>query len=155
MHEWSLPWNGACRCGQVKVRVTAPPLIAGVCHCAGCQKMSASAFSLTLSLGVDGFEVVEGEPVLGGRQAEPKHYFCPFCKSWMFTRPSDAPWLVNLRASVLDDHSWVVPTIEFWTSEKLPWAETGARHSFPTVLEMAEFGPLVEEFAKVGARPSA
>jgi hypothetical protein len=154
MDDWKLPWAGGCRCGRVRVQVTSPPLLAGVCHCTGCQKMSASAFSLTLSLTDQAFEVTEGEAVLGGLQQEPKHYFCPFCKSWMFTRPSDVPWLVNLRASVLDDHHWIVPFVEFYVSEKLPWVQTGARHAFDTVpATEAEFGPLLAEYAKEAPRP--
>ncbi len=153
MDDWNLPWKGGCRCGRVRIEVVAPPLIAGVCHCTGCQKMSASAFSLTLSLTDQAFRVTEGEPVIGGLQKEPKHYFCPFCKSWMFTKPSDVPWLVNLRASVLDDHKWVVPFVEFYASEKLPWAQTGARYSFDTVPAMAEFQPLIAEYAKDAPRP--
>ena len=39
--------------------------------------MTGGAFALSLSLSVDGFEVTKGEPVLGGMQAEPKHYHCP------------------------------------------------------------------------------
>ena len=82
-----LPWTGGCRCGEVRIKVTAPPLLTMACHCTGCQTMSASAFSLSVSLPSDGFEVIAGEPVLGGLRGEHRHYFCPACKSWMFTRP--------------------------------------------------------------------
>jgi len=68
MDEWSLPWEGGCRCGEVRIRVTRPPLLTGACHCAGCQRMSASAFSLTVTLPSDGFELVAGAPVPGGAQ---------------------------------------------------------------------------------------
>jgi hypothetical protein len=34
--DWKLPWDGGCRCGEVRVRVTKPPLLAGACHCTGC-----------------------------------------------------------------------------------------------------------------------
>ena len=27
MAEWNLPWNGGCRCGQVRFRISAPPLV--------------------------------------------------------------------------------------------------------------------------------
>lgn len=153
MDDWKLPWHGGCRCGRVRIEVTGPPLLAGICHCTGCQKMTASAFSLTLSLTDQTFRVTEGEPVLGGLQQNPKHFFCPFCKSWMFTRPDEPAWLVNLRASVLDDHSWVVPFVEFYAAEKLPWAHTGARHSFATVPEMSALQAIAAEYAKDAPRP--
>jgi predicted ABC-type ATPase len=64
--DWQLPWEGGCRCGQVRLRITAPPLLSMACHCTGCQTMSASAFSLSLAIPTQGFEVVAGEPVIGG-----------------------------------------------------------------------------------------
>ena len=66
MDEWKLPWEGGCRCGAVRIRVTRPPMLTGACHCTGCQTMSASAYSLTVTVPADGFEVMKGEPVLGG-----------------------------------------------------------------------------------------
>jgi hypothetical protein len=153
MEDWKLPWTGGCRCGRVRFEVTAPPLLAQACHCAGCQKMSASAFSLTLSLPGDGLRVTQGEPALGGTQDPPQHWFCPFCKTWMFTRPPDLPWLANLRPTLLDDHAWFVPFVEYFTAEKLPWAVTGARHAFEKVPQMADFEPLVAEYARDARRP--
>src|SRR5690606_35371104 len=38
----------------------------GACHCAGCQRMTASAFSLSAAIPTDGFEVTKGESVKGG-----------------------------------------------------------------------------------------
>jgi hypothetical protein len=87
MRDWKLPWAGGCRCGRVRIAVSAPPLLAAACHCNGCQRMSASAYSLSLAIPVEGFVVTQGEPVVGGLQGATRHFFCPFCKSWMFTRP--------------------------------------------------------------------
>jgi hypothetical protein len=153
MDDWKLPWEGGCRCGEVRLRVTAPPRLASACHCAGCQRMTASAFALSLSLHKDGFEVTRGEPVLGGLRAEPKHYHCPSCKSWMFTRPAAIPWLVNLRATMLDDHLWVTPFIDFFRRDGFAWAATGAKYSFETGPDDDAFGPLMAEYAEIGARP--
>lgn len=152
MDDWKLPWDGGCRCGAVRLRVTKPPLLAAACHCAGCQSMSASAFSLSLAIPADGFELVDGEPVLGGLALD-MHHFCPRCMTWMYTRPLGMDWFVNLRPSMLDDHGWFVPFVETWTSERLPWAETPARHSFETIPELPAFQPLIEAFAIEGARP--
>jgi hypothetical protein len=151
---WNLPWDGGCRCGAVRIRVTMPPLLAGACHCTGCQVMSASAYSLTLSLPSDGLEVIQGEPVIGGLHGPVSHHFhCGHCKTWIFTRAEGFDWFVNLRPSVLDDHTWFEPYAELWTREKLPWASTPARHSFETVPEMADFERLMKAYAEEGARP--
>ena len=154
LDDWKLPWAGGCRCGQTRLRVTKPPLLSGACHCTGCQTMSASAYSLTLTIPSDGFEIVAGEPELGGLHGPVSHHFhCPHCKSWMFTRAEGFDWFVNLRPSMLDAHHWFEPFVELWTSEKLPWAATSARHSYPTTPEMAEFETLMKAYAVEGARP--
>ena len=154
MSDWSLPWEGGCRCDAVRVRVTKPPLLTGACHCAGCQKMSASACSLTVTVPADGFEVIAGETEIGGLHGpQVHHHHCPRCKSWVFTRVEGMDWFVNLRATMLDEHSWFAPFMEVWTSEGLPWARTGAARSYETAPKMDEYEGLMADFARDGARP--
>lgn len=116
--------------------------------------MTASAYSLSVAVPATGFEIVQGAPVIGGLHGASRHYHCPHCKSWLFTRPEGLDELVNLRASMLDDHAWFVPFVETSRAEGYPWANTGAAHSFAGMPGPAEFGPLVAEFASRGARPA-
>ncbi|ATE67210.1 aldehyde-activating protein [Rhizorhabdus dicambivorans] len=148
--DWRLPWDGGCRCGQVRIRISAPPLLTSACHCTGCQTMSASAFSLSVSVPEDGFAVVAGEPVVGGLHGEVRHFFCGHCKTWMFTRPPPGAAFINVRPSILDWHGWFVPFAEFWLSEKLPWAVTPAVHGFEGFPPMEQFPELIEQFAARG-----
>lgn len=141
-----LPLAGGCRCGQVRFRITAPPLLTMACHCTGCQRMSASAFSLSIAAPADGFEVTEGKPVIGGLHGAIRHYFCPHCMSWMFTRPDQVDWLVNVRATLLDDATWFAPFIETYTCEALPWATTPARHCFERLPAFEDYQRLTREF---------
>ena len=81
------PYVGHCRCGALRIEISAPPVLTAACHCRGCQRMSASAFSLTAMVPAKAFRVVEGEPVKGGMHGPTlDHYFCANCKSWVFTR---------------------------------------------------------------------
>jgi hypothetical protein len=149
MNDWSLPWEGGCRCGQVRLRISAPPLLTMACHCTGCQRMSASAFSLSAAIPSQGFEVTKGEPVIGGlRGKEANHHFCPSCMSWMFTRAAGMDWFVNLRPTMLDNPRWFKPFIETYTSEKLPWASTAAVHSFERFPAFEDYAGLTKEFAE-------
>ena len=148
-----LPWTGGCRCGQVRFEVTAPPLITMACHCSGCQRMSASAFSLSVLILAAGLTITAGEPVVGGLHGADKHMFCPHCKSWMFTRPGPVPHLINVRPTMLDEHAWVWPFVETYTCEKLPWASTPAPHRFERFPPMDEYPALLQAFATEGAHP--
>ena len=135
------------------MRVTAPPIVTFACHCAGCQRMTASAFSLGVMLPSDGFEHVDGETAIGGMHGPDRHFHCAHCKSWVFSRPHGMDQLVNIRATMLDDHAWIVPFVEVYTDEAFAWAKTGARHSFPKIPEMEMWPRLVAEFAQTGPRP--
>jgi len=115
--------------------------------------MSASAYSLSVLVPAPGFEVTSGEPVIGGLHGDSRHFHCPHCKSWMFTRPKGLD-LVNVRATMLDDHAWYAPYVETCRAEGFPWAVTGAVHSFPSIPGNEVFGPLVAEFAERGPRPT-
>jgi hypothetical protein len=149
-----LPWAGGCRCGKVRFRVTKRPLVTSVCHCRGCQRMTASAFSTTLTLPADGLEIVEGEPVLGGLHGDQsRHHHCDWCKSWLFTRLPPEFGAVNVRATMLDEASWFSPFLETQTAEKLPWVTTPAMRSFERFPEPADYPSLLQEFeAAAGAR---
>jgi hypothetical protein len=151
--DWRLPWEGGCRCGQLRVRISAPPLLTMACHCAGCQRMTASAFSLSAAIPSAAFSVTQGEPVIGGLHGAQRHYFCAHCMSWMFTRLQGIDQFVNLRPTMLDDASWFTPFIETCTKERLPWATTPATHSFETFPPYEDYAGLVAEYAKQASKP--
>lgn len=151
MSEQKLVREGGCRCGQVRLRISEAPLLTMACHCTGCQRMSASAFSLSAAIPSNGFAVIKGEPVIGGLHGAPRHFFCPHCMSWMFTRPQGIDTFVNLRPTMLDEACWSTPFIETWTKEKLPWATTPAVHSFETLPAFEKYLELTEAYAKWAA----
>lgn len=147
MKDATLPIEGGCRCGRVRLKISGKPLLTMACHCTGCQRMSSSAYSVSAAIPSDGFEVTKGEPVIGGLRGATQHYFCDFCMTWMFTRPEGIDWFVNLRPTMLDDTSWFSPFIETFTSEKLVFAQTGAAHSFETFPPMEAYEGLLKEYA--------
>ncbi len=150
MPSINLPIEGSCRCGEVRLKISAPPLVTMACHCRGCQKMSASAFSCSAAIPSEGFEVTAGEPVIGGAHGDQTHhYHCPRCKSWLFTRPVGMDWFVNVRPTMLDDASWFAPYVETYTSTGFAWARTGAARSFPEFPPLEAYRELVEEYSKI------
>ena len=153
MTKMDFPMDGGCRCGRVRLRVSAPPLLTMACHCTGCQRMSSSAFSLTAAIPSDGFAVMQGEPVIGGLHGDDAHhYFCGYCMSWMFTKPEQLDWFVNLRPTMLDEPRWFSPFVETYISEKLPWATTPAVHSFEKFPPFEQYEELIKAYAARAAR---
>lgn len=152
MSQPNLPCEAGCLCGQVRLKISAPPLLTMACHCTGCQRMTGSAFSLTAAIPAEGFAVTKGEPVVGALHGANGQYFCPHCMSWMFTRVAGLDFFVNVRATMFDDPGWFAPFIETWTSEKLPWATTPAVHSFAKLPALGEFDGLMREYAEQANR---
>lgn len=148
MAAWRLPIEGACRCGQVRMRITAPPLVTIACHCTGCQRMSSSAYSLSVAFPSESFSVVAGDPVIGGLHGPLQHFFCPYCMSWMFTRPPGMDWFVNVRATLLEQADRFAPFVETCTKEKLPWATTPAIHSYESFPSMEDIPRLIEGYGR-------
>ncbi|SSC73707.1 unnamed protein product [Ciceribacter sp. T2.26MG-112.2] len=142
--------SGGCRGGKVQLKVRGRPVMTMVCHCTGCQKMTASAFSLSSLYPEDNVEVSGPEPVIGGLHGDLRHFFCPHCLSWMFTRFDAMGPFVNVRSTMLDDSAGFTPFMETCVSEKLPWVQTPARHSYPQFPPMEDFPRLMGEFAESG-----
>ena len=139
--------EGTCRCGETRFTTAGDPLVTMACHCTGCQRMSASAFSLSSLYPAAAFEVTAGEPVVGGLRGATRHYFCPSCMSWLFTRPEGMDDFVNVRSALLDDAGDHRPFVETYTVEKLPWVEAGAEHSFERLPPEERLPELLAGFA--------
>ncbi|WP_425409946.1 GFA family protein [Hyphococcus sp.] len=141
------PLKAACRCGKLQLSMDAPPLATCACHCAGCQKMAASAFSLTAIFAADSFSLSAGNPVIGGMHGGLRHYFCDYCLSWTYTRPDEFDGFVNVRTTMLEHAEDFPPFMETCTSEKLSWAHTGAVRSFEQFPGADELDVLFRDYA--------
>ena len=89
----------------------------------------------------------QGEPVIGGLHGQIRHFFCPRCMSWVFTRPDPNDSFVNVRLTLFDDPRPYPPFIESYTSEKLPWATTSAVRSFEKFPALEEYEGLARDYA--------
>lgn len=148
----ALPIEGGCRCGQVRFRIDAQPMMTMACHCRGCQQMSGSAFSSNVAVPSGALTLTAGETVIGGLHGEQiRHHHCDHCKSWLFTRIEPDPGFTNVRVGALDDPAPFVPFVETCTDQALPWASTPAPHRYPGFPPNAAFGPLLAEYAALHA----
>lgn len=100
------------------------------CHCRDCQKLCASAYSLTTMFPSDGFSC-SGDLIKGGLGSDGvTHYFCKSCLNFIYSQITGAEQRINLRTSVLDEAAHFEPFVEVMTAEKLPWVHVPAAHSF-------------------------
>ncbi|CUH51906.1 GFA family protein [Shimia marina] len=148
MSKSTFPLTASCLCGQIKITVDSEPILTLACHCQDCQKLTASAFSMTAMLPTEATSI-EGQLTSGGlRGTEKTHYFCKSCLSFIYTQMHYAPERVNLRTAMLQELSCNAPFVELMTDEKLPWAQVPAQHSYAQYPETSdEFHWLLSEYA--------
>ena len=144
--------EGQCRCGGVRFSAEGPPLVTMACHCRGCQRMSASAFSLSSLYPADRFSVTEGEPVRGGLKTGPSHMFCGACSTWLYTVPEGMDAFVNVRSAMFESAAEHRPFVDTYRSEGLAWASSGAPKSYEAVPADEEFGDLIGAYAQWDGR---
>lgn len=123
------------------------------CHFRGCQKLTSGPYSIPLIVPSSGFGLTRGEPVIGGLHGEHEHFYCDDCKSWLFTRPNSPVPIVNVRATMLEDCSWVVPFVDIFLAAKLPGVQSGAKQGFDGFPLPDAYGRLIEGFAEEGCHP--
>jgi hypothetical protein len=110
----------------VTYSVDAEPVWQGVCHCANCQRQTASAFSAVIgvpseALTVQGDTLASFTTVSEGFQSTTERRFCCSCGSPLFSTIESMPEVAFLKAGTIDDISWFEPTAEIWTGSAQPW----------------------------------
>lgn len=125
-----IPCTGTCQCGSIRYKISAPPIVTLVCHCIDCQKLSASAFSLTMAVHRGSFVLTSGKlkswerPTAAGGTAV--CYFCPDCGNRIFHENPEMPEILRFKPGTLDDTSCIRPDAHVWTKRAQPWVDIPA-----------------------------
>jgi hypothetical protein len=120
-----LPAGGSCQCGNVNYEVSEKPIVTVACHCQDCQKLSTSAFSVSMILYRSGFKVLSGElkswerPTAAGGVAV--CWFCPDCGNRIFHENPAMPSVVRLKPGTLEDTSVLEVQAHVWTCREQQW----------------------------------
>jgi len=153
----TFPQNGGCHCGALRYEFSAPPLMVYNCHCKYCQKISGSAFNVSVTIIERSFAFTKGEPARIEWQSDAglTRYglFCGACGSRIVQGSTPSKGALSLRAGTLDDTSWVAPVGDIWTSSAQPWVrfvEGGLRaEKQPT-----DYAPWTDKFKAQGRFPA-
>lgn len=117
---------GGCLCGNVRYTIDRETaLSAHHCHCRDCQQTTGSGGTTFVMVPDDGFAAVAGEPkffaVTGTSGSKVTRGFCADCGCPLYSFVEVAPGMKFVKASSLEDSSWVQPVSSFWTSSCPPW----------------------------------
>jgi hypothetical protein len=149
----TLPLAGGCHCNALRYEVRAAPLMVYNCHCKFCQKISGSAFNVSVTIAEPRFAFTQGEPVKIEWQSDAGTtrfgYFCGRCGSRIAQGSTPSRGALSLRAGTLDDTSWVEPVGDIWTGSAQPWVrfvEGGLRSE----KQPTDYAPWAAKFAAQG-----
>jgi hypothetical protein len=96
-----------------------------ICHCRECQKQSASAFGLSLTVPRASVKIVQGQPKTWTRKSDRDLAvicsFCPNCGTRLFHDRAYNRETINIKAGTLDDPNWLRPVGNIWTESAQPW----------------------------------
>lgn len=119
--------EGGCACGDVRYRLTSPPMFVHCCHCLNCQRQTGTAFVLNMLIEASRVERLRGTPVpvVVPRDEGRLHriFRCPTCQVAVWSEYSGRSEFLFVRAGSLDEPARVSPDVHIYTRSKLPWIE--------------------------------
>jgi hypothetical protein len=115
---------GGCLCGELRYEFTTEPTTVYVCHCTECQKVSSSAFGVSVRVNADNFNITKGksksiETVADSGRTK-TGFFCPECGTRISNKPTLGD-LVVVKAGTLDNPNWFNPIAHIWTQSAQSW----------------------------------
>jgi hypothetical protein len=118
--------EGACHCGSIRYEAEVDPARVSICHCTDCQRLTGSAYRVSVHARRENFALLAGSPSTyvktadsGARRAQ---VFCPNCGSPLYTYDADRPADYGLRAGCIAQRRALVPTQQVWCRSALDWA---------------------------------
>ena len=117
---------GGCKCGLVRYECNAEPVLIFNCHCKDCQHFSGAPCTTAVIVSEDQL-IVKGElagfTTVGENGGFVHRHFCPTCGTPVIVNPEAFLGMKAIKASSLDDSSWVRPQMDIFLRSKQPWIE--------------------------------
>ncbi len=119
--------DGGCHCGAITYEAEVDPETTSICHCVDCQKLTGTAFRVTVPAPEDRFRITSGEPKLYIKKtadsgAPRAQAFCADCGSHLYaTSVGDGPKVYGIRVGTTRQREELAPRKQSWHRSKLHW----------------------------------
>ena len=117
--------EGGCACGEIRYRLTSPPMFVHCCHCLDCQRQTGTAFVINMLIEATRVKLLGGTTfaVVVPRDEGRLHriFRCPRCQVAVWSEYGGRSEVHFVRAGTLDDPAQVSPDVHIYTGSKLPW----------------------------------
>ncbi len=120
--------HGSCHCASVCYEAEVNPEQTTICHCTDCQKLTGSAYRVSVPAHEGSFRLTRGKPTIyvkvGDNGARRAQAFCPNCGSPLYTYAADDPKIYGLRVGCIAEREALIPRRQKWCSSALRWTES-------------------------------
>ena len=115
--------EGGCQCGSIRYVITGDPLMAAICHCSICRRANGAPAVAWAMYDEGQVQFVSGAPKKYSASEDVKRGFCPECGTPISFEAEYLPGLIDITVGSFDDPEAVQPTMHYWYSRHLSWAE--------------------------------
>ena len=120
--------HGSCHCGSVQYEAAVDPERTAICHCTDCQRLTGSAYRVSVPAEDGLFRLTSGKPAIyvkvGDSGSKRAQAFCPNCGSPLYTYDADNPKGYGLRVGCIAEREALVPRMKKWCRSALKWTES-------------------------------
>src|SRR4051812_34580498 len=98
--------QGACHCRNITYEAEVDPMQVTICHCTDCQKLTGSAYRVSVPTRRDDFMLLSGTPTTYVKSAESgakrAQVFCSNCGSPLYTHAVGDDTTYGLRVGCIE-----------------------------------------------------
>lgn len=116
-------FTGGCLCGSITYICEADPALIMNCHCRDCRKAMGGVYATTMFVPEDKVRI-NGFPRTFNHGADSgsgmTKLFCENCGSQLFTKNTNRPGTLGIRAGSVDDTAVIRPSANIYTGSAVP-----------------------------------
>jgi hypothetical protein len=129
---------GGCQCGDIRYTISGEPMFAALCHCTMCRKAHAAPAVAWALFQQSQVLFTKKDPKQYNSSSEAQRGFCATCGTQISFTACFLPGLIDIAIGSLDEPEAISPSLHYWHSEHLSWAEFA--DSLPRHPEFPPFG---------------
>jgi hypothetical protein len=118
--------SGGCHCGAIAFEAEVDPKTVGICHCTDCQRLSGSAYRVSVPAPRATFRLLRGTPKTYVKTADSGnkrvHAFCGDCGTPIYACAISDPPTYSLRVGNLKEGAQLPPQRQIWCHRAFPWS---------------------------------
>ncbi len=125
--------EGGCQCGAIRYQIVGEPVMASICHCSICRRVSTAASMAWVMFRNHQVRFLHGEPTRYTSSAGAERSLCSVCGTQISLTATYLPGLIDITLGSLDRLKAITPRLHYWGTRRLPWAQFA--YSIPKVHE--------------------